>query len=94
METEIIRWKIGKDTAKEFPIQYVLDREDGEGDFEIGNNKETEKLFEKYDCLELTSDGRLYGIKDNTLYDIIIDDCVPLTDDEVGEINKIYEEVE
>ena len=94
MENEIKIWKIAKETAKEFPVQYVLDKEDGEGDFEIGDNIDTEKLFEQYDYLELTSDGRLYGIKDNTSYDIIIDDRVPFTDDEISEINKIYEEVD
>ena len=97
MNNEIIKWKITKENVGEFPFQYVLDCEDqseGYCDFELGDNEETMKLFEKYDYLEMTSDGRLYGVKGNTSHDIIIDDCVPLTDEEKRQLDEVYTEVD
>lgn len=68
-----MQWKITKENVKNFPIQYVLDRDDGEGDFELGNNEETMKLFERYDYLVINSSCNLYGYKGNTSFDLLID---------------------
>lgn len=63
--------KIFETDLKNFPIQYVLEEEGVS--YEIGDNKESHKLFEEFDYLELLKDGRLYGVKGNTSFDIIID---------------------
>ena len=79
----IYEWKITKEMAKDFPIQYVLDSNDGAYTFELGDNEETRKLFEKYDYLAIDSRGSLSGMRGNTSFDLLVD---------VGEEGKLSDE--
>ena len=88
-------WVITSENVKKFPFRYVLDCEDqseGYCDFELGDNKETTKLFEKYSYLLINSKGNLYGIKNSVFSDIMIDGT-PLTDEEIGKLEEIYVKV-
>ena len=61
-----IKWKIKKSNVEYFP--FVMDILDNGKELVFGNDDDLEniyKLFDKYDYLELTSNGMLYGVKND-----------------------------
>ena len=91
-EVEQIRWEVILSKGESFPVEYVVD--DQEGDFDLSDPRQKErakKFVDSFERVVLVSNGNLEAVVDGSYETIYYGDPqTPFTEEELERIEKAF----